>query len=54
MVSLYHIMRALSLTANSDLWDTKGGRMIGKSMQALEVNRKLATRHTFAVKHEEE
>ena len=28
-------------TANPDLWDTKGGRMIGKSMQALEVNRKL-------------
>ena len=25
-------------TANPDLWDTKGGRMIGKSMQALEVN----------------
>ena len=23
-------------TANPDLWDTKGGRMIGKSMQALE------------------
>ena len=28
-------------TANPDLWDTKGGRVIGKSMQALEVNRKL-------------
>ena len=28
-------------TANPNLWDTKGGRMIGKSMQALEVNRKL-------------
>ena len=27
-------------TANPDLWDTKGGRMMGKSMQALEVNRK--------------
>ena len=28
-------------TANPNLWDTKGGRMIGKSMQALEVNHKL-------------
>ena len=29
------------LTANPNLWDTKGGRMTGKSMLALEVNRKL-------------
>ena len=32
------------MTANPNLWDTKGGRMIGKSMQALEVNRKLDKR----------
>lgn len=31
------------MTANPNLWDTKGGRMTGKSMQALEVNRKLDT-----------
>lgn len=29
------------VTANPDLWDTKGGRMKGKSAMALEVNRKL-------------
>ena len=29
------------VTANPKLWDTKGGRMTGKSMLALEVNRKL-------------
>ena len=29
------------VTANPDLWDTKGGRMKGKSAIALEVNRKL-------------
>ena len=29
------------VTANPNLWDTKGGRMTGKSMLALEVNRKL-------------
>ena len=29
------------MTVNPNLWDTKGGRMTGKSMQALEVNRKL-------------
>ncbi len=29
------------LTANPNLWDTKGGRMTGKSMLALDVNRKL-------------
>ena len=29
------------VTANPDLWDTKGGRMKGKSAMALEENRKL-------------
>ena len=29
------------VTANPKLWDTKGGRMTGKSMLAFEVNRKL-------------
>ena len=38
-------------TANPDLWDTKGGRMIGKSMQALEVNRKLDKMRVSIIKH---
>ena len=41
-------------TANSDLWDTKGGRMIGKSMQALEVNRKLDKMRVSISKHYQE
>ena len=38
-------------TANPNLWDTKGGRMIGKSMQALEVNRKLDKMRVSISKH---
>ena len=41
-------------TANPDLWDTKGGRMIGKSMQALEVNRKLDKMRVSISKHYQE
>ena len=41
-------------TANPDLWDTKGGRMIGKSMQALEVNRKLDKMRVSFSKHYQE
>ena len=41
-------------TANSDLWDTKGGRMIGKSMQALEGNRKLDKMRVSISKHYQE
>ena len=41
-------------TANPDLWDTKGRRMIGKSMQALEVNRKLDKMRVSISKHYQE
>ena len=41
-------------TANPDLWDTKGGRMIGKSMQALVVNRKLDKMRVSISKHYQE
>ena len=41
-------------TANPDLWDTKGGRMTGKSMQALEVNRKLDKMRVSISKHYQE
>ena len=41
-------------TANPDLWDTKGGRMIGKSMQALEVNHKLDKMRVSISKHYQE
>ena len=41
-------------TANPDLWDTKGGCMIGKSMQALEVNRKLDKMRVSISKHYQE
>ena len=41
-------------TANPDLWDTKGGRMLGKSMQALEVNRKLDKMRVSISKHYQE
>lgn len=41
-------------TANPNLWDTKGGRMIGKSMQALEVNRKLDKMRVSISKHYQE
>ena len=41
-------------TANPDLWDTKGGRMMGKSMQALEVNRKLDKMRVSISKHYQE
>ena len=39
---------------NPNLWDTKGGRMIGKSMQALEVNRKLDKMRVSISKHYQE
>lgn len=42
------------VTANPKLWDTKGGRMIGKSMQALEVNRKLDKMRVSISKHYQE
>lgn len=42
------------MTANPNLWDTKGGRMIGKSMQALEVNRKLDKMRVSISKHYQE
>ncbi len=32
---------SLKLEANDKYWDTKAGRMIGKSKQALEVNREI-------------
>ena len=41
-------------TANPELWDTKGGRMTGKSMQALEVNRKLDKMRVSISKHYQE
>ena len=41
-------------TANPDLWDTKGGCMIGKSMQALEVNSKLDKMRVSISKHYQE
>lgn len=42
------------MTANPNLWDTKGGRMTGKSMQALEVNRKLDKMRVSISKHYQE
>ncbi len=42
------------VTANPDLWDTKGGRMTGKSMLALEVNRKLDKMRVSINKHYQE
>jgi site-specific recombinase XerD len=42
------------VTANPKLWDTKGGRMIGKSMLALEVNRKLDKMRVSINKHYQE
>lgn len=36
------------------MWDTKGGRMTGKSMQALEVNRKLDKMRVSINKHYQE
>ena len=42
------------VTANPKLWDTKGGRMTGKSMQALEVNRKLDKMRVSINKHYQE
>ena len=42
------------VTANPNLWDTKGGRMTGKSMQALEVNRKLDKMRVSINKHYQE
>ena len=42
------------VTANPELWDTKGGRMTGKSMQALEVNRKLDKMRVSINKHYQE
>ena len=42
------------VTANPKLWDTKGGRMTGKSMQASEVNRKLDKMRVSINKHYQE
>ena len=42
------------VTANPKLWDTKGGRMTGKSMLALEVNRKLDKMRVSINKHYQE
>ena len=42
------------VTANPELWATKGGRMTGKSMQALEVNRKLDKMRVSINKHYQE
>ena len=42
------------LTANPNLWDIKGGRMTGKSMLALEVNRKLDKMRVSINKHYQE
>lgn len=42
------------VTAIPKLWDTKGGRMTGKSMQALEVNRKLDKMRVSINKHYQE
>lgn len=42
------------VTSNPKLWDTKGGRMTGKSMQALEVNRKLDKMRVSINKHYQE
>jgi len=42
------------MTVNPNLWDTKGGRMTGKSMQALEVNRKLDKMRVSISKHYQE
>ena len=42
------------VAANPKLWDTKGGRMTGKSMQALEVNRKLDKMRVSINKHYQE
>ena len=42
------------VTANPKMWDTKGGRMTGKSMQALEVNRKLDKMRVSINKHYQE
>ena len=41
-------------TDNSDLFDTKGGRIIDKSMQALELNRKLDKMRVSISKHYQE
>lgn len=42
------------VTANPKLWDTKGGRMTGKSMLSLEVNRKLDKMRVSINKHYQE
>ena len=42
------------VTANPKSWDTKGGRMTGKSMLALEVNRKLDKMRVSINKHYQE
>ena len=42
------------VTANPKLWDTKGGRMTGKSMLALEMNRKLDKMRVSINKHYQE
>ena len=42
------------VTANPKLWDTKGGRMTGKSMLTLEVNRKLDKMRVSINKHYQE
>lgn len=42
------------VTANPKLWDTKGGRMTGKSMLAFEVNRKLDKMRVSINKHYQE
>ena len=42
------------VTENPKLWDTKGGRMTGKSMLALEVNRKLDKMRVSINKHYQE
>ena len=42
------------VTASPKLWDTKGGRMTGKSMLALEVNRKLDKMRVSINKHYQE
>ena len=42
------------VTANPKMWDTKGGRMTGKSMLALEVNRKLDKMRVSINKHYQE
>ena len=40
------------LTVDPKLWDTKGGRVTGRSTAALETNRMLAVSYTHLRAHE--